>query len=77
MIRPVPHSEPLLLNVREVAAILAVSESTVYALIRQRKLSCYRFGRCIRIHRDAITEYLDSQRVECTPAEFLNAKRHF
>lgn len=47
-----------MLSVQEVASCLGVSTMTVYRLIEQRKITCVRVGRSIRVSREAFDEFL-------------------
>jgi excisionase family DNA binding protein len=49
---------PELLTVPEAAAALRLSRWTVYELIRRRHLVSVKIGRCRRIPRDALREYV-------------------
>ena len=49
---------PMVINVKELAAMLSVSHNTAYALIRSGKIRSIRIGRTYRIPRDAVDEYL-------------------
>ena len=53
-----------LLTARQVAAYLAVSSRTVYTLIERGELRGLRVGHSIRIHPDALAEYMDRWRDE-------------
>ena len=49
------------MSVKEAAARLGVSKTTVYSLVAARKLRCYRVGLgrgCIRIGEEHLAEYL-------------------
>lgn len=46
------------LRVRDVAAMLSVSERFVYAAIERRDLPAVRWGRAVRIPRDAFEQWL-------------------
>ena len=49
---------PLIMDVTNVAEILAVSPGTVYGLIRSKQLAAIRIGKKFRITRTALLEYL-------------------
>lgn len=50
-----------LLTVREVAALMRVSNMTVYRLIRDGSLTATRVGKNFRIRQVDVTEYLDAR----------------
>lgn len=47
------------LTLDEVAALLSLSRSTVYRLVRIGDIPCYKFGRRYRIREDQLAEYLE------------------
>ena len=49
-----PHPESLLLTVTEAAAELRLSPMTVYVLVEQGELPAVRYGRAVRIPREAL-----------------------
>lgn len=51
-----------LLTVDQVAEYLGVSRTTVRKLIAERRIETYRVGRRIRIHPDAVEDYLYQNR---------------
>jgi excisionase family DNA binding protein len=55
---------PELLTVPEAAAALHLSRWTIYELIRRRHLVSVKIGRCRRIPRDALQEYVARLREE-------------
>lgn len=50
--------EPLLLTVREAAALLRISRNSMYELVSRRELPSIRLGRSIRIPRHALEAWL-------------------
>ncbi|SQD94582.1 DNA binding domain, excisionase family [Parafrankia sp. Ea1.12] len=52
----------LLLTVDEAAALLGIGRSTVYDLIRGRRLESVRIGRARRVPRTAVLAYIDRLR---------------
>ena len=50
--------EPLLLRVEEVARLLGVGRTTVYALVAAQKLPVVRIGRSVRIPREALEQWI-------------------
>ncbi len=55
--------EKLLLKPSEVTQILGIGRSLVYELIARKEIPSVRIGRCIRVRRAALEEWLDKQ--EC------------
>ena len=56
-----------MLNVRDVATMLHVSQSTVYAMVESGRLVSYRVGNgrgAIRVREQDLETYLESCRVE-------------
>lgn len=51
---------PDVLTVEEAAKFLRISTKTVYALIKTGRLSAYRAGRALRIHRDSLLKRMDA-----------------
>jgi excisionase family DNA binding protein len=51
--------ERILLTPTEAADLLGVSRTTVYDLIRSRRLDSVQIGRCRRIPRTALVAYVD------------------
>lgn len=49
---------PLTLKVSDIMRILSVSHNTAYSLVRSGQIRSVRVGRCYRIPRDAVAEYL-------------------
>lgn len=52
---------PDLLSVEEARAYLGLGRSTMYELLRRKELACVRFGRVIRIPREAFRRWLEAQ----------------
>ena len=51
-------SEVWFLTVKEVAAMLRVSEMTIYRLVKSGELESVKVGRSIRIYEHSIAKYL-------------------
>lgn len=49
---------PALLNVNQAASYLAVSERTIWALLKADRLPAVRFGRVVRIERADIDSFI-------------------
>lgn len=49
---------PLVLQVKDLSTLLAVSHNTAYQLVRSGQIRSVRVGRTYRIPRDAVEEYL-------------------
>jgi excisionase family DNA binding protein len=52
-----------LLRAQDVAAILQVSKSFVYALLEREEIPCVRLGRAVRVRHEAVMRYIEEQ--EC------------
>lgn len=50
--------EGMLLHVKDVARILEISTSCAYALIRSGQLKCIRIGKCYRIPKNFLADFL-------------------
>ena len=50
--------ENMLLPVKDVSRILAVSNSCVYALLRSGQIKCIRIGRTYRIPKNFLADFL-------------------
>lgn len=50
-------------TVPEVARILAVSQNTVRSEIAAGRMPAFRVRSCLRIPREAVQDYIDSQRI--------------
>ena len=50
---------PVVLQVKDLAEILSISQNTAYALVRSGQIRSVRTGRTYRIPKDAIIEYLN------------------
>jgi excisionase family DNA binding protein len=55
-------SERLLLKVEEAAELLGVGRSTAYELIAAGRLETVHIGRCCRVPRAAIEDFVDALR---------------
>ena len=53
--------ECLTYSVETVARILSISRGLAYEMVRQGKIPCLHFGRCIRIPKSALEELLKGQ----------------
>jgi excisionase family DNA binding protein len=61
---PEPALEPALLTVREAGQYLHLHKLRVYGLIRERYFPpgvVHRFGKSIRIHKEALDRFLSSE----------------
>ena len=52
---------PAVLNVSDVAEILGVSSVTVRKLLKEKQISSIRVGRLIKIPKDRLIDYFESQ----------------
>ena len=53
------QTEPLLLNISQVARLLGLSRTTVYTLIATEGLPVVRFGRVMRVLPASLQEWLE------------------
>lgn len=53
------QTEPLLLNISQVARLLGLSRTTVYTLIATEGLPVVRFGRVMRVLPTSLQEWLE------------------
>lgn len=53
--------EKLLLKPNEVAEILGIGRSLVYELIAQGDIPSVRVGRCIRVRRESLEQWLNAK----------------
>lgn len=53
--------QPLLLNVSQVARLLGLSRTTVYALIKAQELPVVRFGRVVRVSPESLQRWVEQQ----------------
>lgn len=49
---------PLMLKVDDLSEFLSIGRNTAYDLVRSGKIRSIRIGRCYRIPRDAVAEYI-------------------
>jgi len=61
MHHPGGSGERLLLRVEEVAKLLGVGRTTVYALVSEQQLPVVRIGRSLRIPREALDQWVREQ----------------
>lgn len=64
-----PLPEPRLVTVKYAAALLGVSTPTVHGLIASGELPGFRIGKCVRIPKEALEDYVNSWRTDETPDE--------
>jgi excisionase family DNA binding protein len=58
--------QPDLVSVRDVADQLGVHPETIRRLIHDGRLDAVRVGRVLRVHREAVNQFLARQRVKPT-----------
>ena len=65
--------EKLLLKPSEAAEVLGIGRSLIYELIARREIPSVRLGRCIRIRRDSLEQWLKEQedKRECSRNKFF------
>ena len=66
MSRQVLTEDRLALSLDEVAALLSVHERTVRRLVERGELEVVRFGKAVRVPREALARLLDSRRAATT-----------
>ncbi len=49
---------PLMLRVDDLPKLLSIGRNTAYELVRSGQIRSIKIGRCYRIPRDAVAEYL-------------------
>ena len=55
------ESTPLLLKVTEAAKLLQIGRDRIYELVASGRLPALHFGRTIRIPRDALTSFIETE----------------
>jgi nitrogen PTS system EIIA component len=58
------------LSVKDAAAILSVSEKTIYRWIKQQTIPCYRINEQYRFNRAELLEWATSRRIQVSPDIF-------
>lgn len=53
---------PLVLRVEDLMPLLSIGRNTAYALVRSGQIRSFRIGRCYRIPKDSVAEYLGKVR---------------
>lgn len=53
---------PFVLRVEDLMPLLSIGRNTAYDLVRSGQIRSFRIGRCYRIPKDSVTEYLDKVR---------------
>ena len=53
---------PLLYNVNEAAGLLGISRSKFYALVAEQRIATVSVGRCRRVERHALENYISTIR---------------
>ena len=53
---------PLVLRVEDLMPLLSIGRNTAYNLVRSGQIRSFRIGRCYRIPRDSVVEYLEKVR---------------
>ena len=64
------ENTPLLLKVTEAAKLLQLGRDRIYELVASGRLPALHFGRTIRIPRDALTRFIES---ECRDRDLWSA----
>jgi excisionase family DNA binding protein len=61
-------SEPLLLTVRQAAALLSISERTLWGLTKSSQLPVVRIGRAVRYDFRDLTDWVEARKARvCAP----------
>ena len=55
---------PLLLTVKEAAALMRIGRDTTYSLVAQRRIPCVKLGKQIRIPRKALIAHLEKEAIQ-------------
>ena len=55
---------PLLLTVKEAAALMRIGRDTTYSLVAQRRIPCVKLGKQIRIPRKALIAHLEKEAMQ-------------
>lgn len=82
MNNPIAHVDsdltPLLVNARTAAAILCISERTLWTLTDQRDVPCVRIGRAVRYDRRDLMAWIDKtkEQTHCAQASPVNSTQH-
>lgn len=66
-----------MLDPKQVAERLNVSQSLVYKLIHEGKLACYRINSALRISEEQLRQYLEHAKEETTKRLPKAGKRYF
>lgn len=53
---------PLVLRVEDLMPLLSIGRNTAYELVRSGQIRNFRIGRCYRIPKDSVAEYLEKVR---------------
>ncbi len=56
------HNTPDVMTVREAAKALRCSKNSLYTLIREGRLSVIKIGRCIKVPKSALVEFLVNEK---------------
>ena len=55
---------PLVMRVEDLMPILSIGRNAAYSLVRSGQIRSFRIGRCYRITKDALKEYLEKVSVD-------------
>jgi excisionase family DNA binding protein len=55
------YTNKKLMTVREVADILSIGRTKAYQLIKSKEIPSIGVGRSVRVHPDALAEYINKQ----------------
>lgn len=60
------HSSKTWLTSSQAARQLGITTNTLYRLIDTQQIPAYRFGRCIRLKKVDVTEFVEQSRIQPT-----------
>jgi excisionase family DNA binding protein len=58
------NEPPLLLTVKEAAALMRIGRDTTYSLVAQKRIPCVKLGKQIRIPRKALIAHLEKEAMQ-------------
>ena len=65
-----------MLDTEQVKKRLNISLSQVYKIIRNGELTCYRFGRAIRVSEEQLKQYLEASK-DVVVKKLPSSQKHF
>jgi excisionase family DNA binding protein len=58
------NEQSLFLKAEEVAFLLGLKKSTIYALVKRGELPAYQFGKSVKFKRSDLDEYIEKSKVK-------------